>query len=85
MGTTTKNSGYATALINGMELYLSDYVPKKPRFTLSEKVTVTQEFRDSFNEWARGFFGEDEQMIVAGNKIYASPKQYALLKWKLGQ
>jgi hypothetical protein len=67
----------------GMRIYESPLVPKKPRFQLAESVPVTQEFRDGFNHWAREFFGEDEQILVYQDTIFASPETMKLIRLKV--
>lgn len=57
-----------------------------PRFTLSAEVPVTQEFRDSFNQWAREFFGTGDVTYTVRNpvtgktSIFVSPRTAATLR-----
>lgn len=65
--------------IYGMPIVVSPLVGKVARFTLSPKVTVTQQFRDEFNEWARRFFGEDDQVIITDGKLHMNSEVYGKL------
>lgn len=40
-----------------------------PRRKLSESVPVSDYFRDTFNDWLRGFFGVDHVSIVKDGEV----------------
>jgi hypothetical protein len=59
-----------------------------PRFQLSEKVTVSDEFRQEMNAWMADFFGyvklvPDDTVLVMGDTIVMNSRQKALLEANL--
>lgn len=75
-----REDGMNSFSIGGIQIIESPLVGKKPRFTLSEKVQVTPEFRADFNEWARKFFGETDQMLMMVGKCFVSPDVAAKMR-----
>lgn len=64
----------------GMKVYIRE---PNAKMRLSEKVTVTDEFRKMYNAWLADFFGfEKEEIIVSqmNNSIFMSSKSFAKLK-----
>lgn len=70
----------------GLPVVESIHCQDVPRFTLSEKVPVTPEFRASFNTWAREFFGVGDvaykmnNPAIGGEILVVSPRVAAQLR-----
>lgn len=49
-----------TSLVLGVPLLTNKHIPvATPKVTLNKNVSVSDSFRSEFNDWLRGFFGEE--------------------------
>jgi hypothetical protein len=69
---------------NGFRVHESNHIPEEtvPKFQLSEKVNVSDEFRAKMNKWLLDFFGTKtvSTMYIVGHNIIANPQAVASLK-----
>jgi hypothetical protein len=74
----------ASKNILGMGVFLDRNIPEfASRMTLSETVTVSDEFRVDFQAWLDDFFGRERVWYIMDGKLYCHPNNYDYLKREL--
>jgi hypothetical protein len=56
----------------GKPIVVNDVVTKIPKFTLSEFVTVSEDFRCDFNLWLLRTFGATDQVLMVRGMLIVS-------------
>ena len=65
----------------GIEIIANPAIPEKQqKIKLSQKVDVSQEFREKCDKFYLDFFGEESTVYVMGGKMFANPRTVHALK-----
>lgn len=67
--------------ISGMPVIASASIPEfSPKMVLSNKVTVSDEFREKQNKWLLDFFGVERTGYMVSGSFITHPNTVAILK-----
>lgn len=65
----------------GIPIIKSSLIPEfSPKMKLSEDVDVSDNFRNEFNSWLIGFFGEERTIYFYNHSIATHPQTYRLIE-----
>jgi len=60
--------------VNGMRIIEAPNLPEfEPKISLNSKVTLTPEFRLSFNTWLEKRFGVERYVLIKENQLFTHP------------